>query len=122
MRLHVFIFVLLVSLVGCKKKEDGGIVYIMTEPPTKYYHSSPMCPFVYQNVLKMKPIKLIEAYEMKKIPCEYCYSRLDLDRFYMRGTYKKLHEEDELNDDIDDDFIDDGLYPDDKTDLRRFPF
>lgn len=113
---------LLLLLVGCKKKDEGGTVYITTDPPTKYFHSTVMCPYIYyKGVLKSKPIKKLKALEDKMIPCEYCYSRIDLDLFYMRGTYKDSLEKGEENNDGDDD-VDEGLYPDDRMDVGRFPY
>ena len=111
---------LLLLLVGCKKKDEGGTVYITIDPPTKYFHSTVMCPYIYyKGVVKSKSIKKLKAVEDKMIPCEY--SRIDLDLFYMRGTYKDFLEKGKENNDGEDD-IDEGFYPDDRMDVGRFPY
>ena len=118
----LYLGILFISvLIGCKKKDEGGTVYIMKDPPTNYYHSSVMCPYIHNNILTSKAITKLKALEDKKIPCEYCYTRLELDLHYMRGTYKELMKDDE-DEPYDDEFIDEGVYPDDKTDIRRFPY
>ena len=113
---------LILLLAGCKKKDEGGTVYISTDPPTYYFHSTVMCPYIYyKGVLKSKPIKKLKALEDKMKPCEYCYSRIELDLFYMRGTYKDYFDKNSENNDGNDD-IDDGFYPEDRMDVGRFPY
>ncbi len=106
---------------GCKKKDDGGMVYIATNPETHFYHSSVMCPGIYyQGITKFKTITFLDALKEKLTPCEYCYSRLDIDRFNMEGTYKEVFKGDD-DKERSVDYFDEGLYPDEKTELRRFP-
>ena len=114
-------FIIILILLGCKKKDDGGPVYIATNPPTDYYHSSLMCPEIYfQGITNFKTIRFLDAIKEKRNPCEYCYSKLDIDRINMEGTYKEALKDDEA-DELDDEQYDEGLYPDDKTEIRRFP-